>query len=98
MSAVATSAMVVVGPWALVVASILLLTVVPSLVRLVLNKSVPMTGDRDISVKVRLFVWLRIEIEVKTPQREAAETLRPRSSDPPPAEVVQLREDVRESG
>jgi hypothetical protein len=93
MSAVATSAVVVVGPWVLLVALILLVVLVPSLVRLVLNKSIPTTGGRDVSIRVRLLLWLRIEIDVKTPGHVAGQDVRPPSGDPPSGEVVRLRED-----
>jgi hypothetical protein len=73
MSMLATSAVVVVGPWALLVVLVLIVLLIPVLVRLVLEKGVP-ARDRDVSVRVRLFIWLRIEIDVKPPGQQALES------------------------
>ena len=96
MSTLAASAAVV-GPWVLLIMLILFLVWAYFLVRLVLNKSVPTPGDRDVWVRVRPFPWPRIEIEVRTPGYERPAEDRS-TAEVPPVDVVPIRKEAGESG
>lgn len=97
MSAVAAP-VATVGPWAFLTLLILMPVWAYCVVWLVLTKSVRNPGDSDVSVKVRPFPWPRIEIEVRAPARDLAERTSPHTDESSEADVVPLREDVRESG
>jgi hypothetical protein len=91
------SSVALVGPWALLVLLTLFLVWAYCLVRLVLTKSIQHPADCDISVGVRPFPWPRVEIDVRVLRAEVDEKCR-WSNDHSQADVVPIREDVRETG
>lgn len=72
-----------VAPWAFPVVSLALLVLIPRLIRLVLEKSLSAAKDRQVSVRVRLLLWLRIDIEVAKPPPPVAGLCNP-AAEPPP--------------